>query len=437
MSSIETFKELLIQNRNGKGTGIYSVCSANKAVILAGMAQAKEDHSILLVESTSNQVDQFGGYTGMKPADFVLYLKKIADEAKFSFDNVLLGGDHLGPNAWQNLPATDAMKNSHELVRQYVLAGFQKIHLDCSMFLADDKGDRTKPLADEIVSERAAALCRTAEDAWKTLPVGTPAPVYVIGTEVPIPGGAKEHEDTVKATPAADAKHTIEVTKKAFLAAGLSDAWKRVSALVVQPGVEFGDAQVFHYNRNGAKDLSSALDGIPPLVFEAHSTDYQTREGLRNLVVDHFCVLKVGPWLTFAYREALFALALIEKEYLFDRVSEQSSLIERLDEVMLAEPKYWQKYYPGSDRDKRMKRKFSYSDRSRYYWPDVSLSSAIAKLYANLRAEGISETTLSQYMPYQYEAYRSGKVSLDPEELVLSHIKDVLKIYSFACGFSK
>jgi D-tagatose-1,6-bisphosphate aldolase subunit GatZ/KbaZ len=436
MASIDLFRGLLLGNRQGKATGVYSICSANRAVILAGLAQAAADGSLVLVESTSNQVDQFGGYTGMKPADFAAYLRGLAAEAGFPADRLLLGGDHLGPNAWQNLPAAQAMAHSRELVKQYVAAGFQKIHLDCSMFLADDPGDRAKPLADELVSERAAELAAVAEAAWKALPAGSPAPVYVIGTEVPIPGGAKAHEDTVPATPAADARHTVEVAERAFRSAGLAAAWERVVALVVQPGVEFGDAQVFDYDRAAAAELSKALDDRPPLVFEAHSTDYQTPAGLRRLVEDHFCILKVGPALTFAYREALFALARIEQDVLYGRGDALSDLIERLDEAMLAQPKYWQKYYPGDEGERRLKRKFSYSDRSRYYWPDASLAAAVARLYANLRAQGVPETALSQYLGDQYRAYRDGRISLDPEAIVLDHIRDVMRVYARACGLA-
>ena len=47
---------------------------------------------------------------------------------------------------------------------------------------------------------------------------------------------------------------------------------------------------------------------MPGLVFEAHSTDYQPPESLSRLVIDGFAILKVGPGLTFALREALYAL---------------------------------------------------------------------------------------------------------------------------------
>ncbi|MBN2627278.1 MAG: class II D-tagatose-bisphosphate aldolase, non-catalytic subunit, partial [Spirochaetales bacterium] len=190
MSAINEFLELLKGNKKGRGTGIYSICSAHKDVIRAGMIRAKGDGSIVLIESTSNQVDQFGGYTGMVPADFAAYVKDLAAEMDFPWEKVLLGGDHLGPNAWQSLPAAEAMAHARDLVKAYVQAGYQKIHLDASMYCADDEGDRHAPLDDTIVSARAAELCAVAEEAWEAADKSGPRPVYIIGTEVPIPGGA-------------------------------------------------------------------------------------------------------------------------------------------------------------------------------------------------------------------------------------------------------
>ena len=435
MSALNDFLQLMEDNKNGKAKGIYSVCSAHAEVIKAGMLQAKEDGSIILIESTSNQVDQFGGYTGMTPDAFVSYVYKLAEKVSFPEDKILLGGDHLGPNAWQTLPAEEAMEKARDLVEAYVKAGYQKIHLDASMFCADDEGDRRKPLADEIVSSRAAELCSTAEDTWNKYCSGSDKPVYIIGTEVPIPGGAQEEEDSVVPTSSADALRTIELTRKAFEDRALQDAWKRVVALVVQPGVEFGDDQVFHYSSSAATDLSKMIESCDRLVFEAHSTDYQSETGLTGLVEDHFCILKVGPWLTFAFREALFALEDMERELLEGTGKKLSGLRSQLESVMLEDPKYWSKYYSGTEVEQKFKRKFSFSDRCRYYWPDEKLNESIELLIENLEEKGISLSLVSQYMPGQYTAVQEGRIPLRARDLILSRIRDVLGIYARACGF--
>lgn len=436
MNTVQEFLTLMKGNKEGRGTGIYSICSAHPDVIKASMKQADEDGSILLIESTSNQVDQFGGYTGKTPVQFVSYVKDLADEVGFPFNRVLLGGDHLGPNTWQSEPAASAMEKANTLVYDYVKAGYAKIHLDASMFCADDEGDRFKPLADEVVSARAAELCATAERSWKENRRGPCELVYIIGTEVPIPGGAQEEEDTVIPTSQADAARTIEVTKAAFEAEGLNDAWARVVGVVVQPGVEFGDDQVFHYDRDAAAGLSKMIEE-DRFVFEAHSTDYQSETGLTNLVKDHYCILKVGPWVTFAFREALFALEDMEKELLGADGVELSCLRETLEQVMTEEPKYWKKYYPGNEKEQLFKRKYSFSDRSRYYWPNGKLKASIALLKNNLDGAGIPLSLLSQFMPNQYDAVQEGKITIKADDLIISRIRDVVGIYARACRMKR
>jgi len=437
MKAINEFLGLMKDNKAGKARGIYSICSAHPDVIRASMLQAREDGSIVLIESTSNQVDQFGGYTGMKPQEFVSYVKGLASKTGFPEEKILLGGDHLGPNAWQNLPAEEAMKNARELIAAYVRAGYQKIHLDASMHCADDDGDRHTPLADEIVSSRAAELCAVAEDTWKEQFGGTSPLVYIIGTEVPVPGGAQEEEDTVVPTSSADARKTIEVTRAAFEKQGLKDAWKRVIGVVVQPGVEFGDDQVFHYDRDAAADLSRMIEDTDQFIYEAHSTDYQSESGLSKLVEDHYCILKVGPWVTFAYREALFALEAMEKELLGGAGIRLSGLRDTLEAVMTDKPGYWMKYYPGDESMQLFKRKYSFSDRSRYYWPDTRLNDSISLLKKNLDDSGIPLSILSQYMPGQYNAVQEGRISCTADDLIISRIRDVVGIYSRACGLGE
>jgi D-tagatose-1,6-bisphosphate aldolase subunit GatZ/KbaZ len=428
---------LMQSNREGLGKGMYSVCSAHPDVLEACFEHAKADGSMILIESTSNQVDQFGGYTGMKPTDFAEFVTAIAEKTGFPNEMLLLGGDHLGPNPWKEMPAQKAMENAKVLVSEYVKAGYQKIHLDTSMFCSDDVGDRKKPLPDDVVAERTSNLCHVAEETWKKYRPKSSLPVYIIGTEVPVPGGAQKEEDNVIPTTPEDAEKTIKTTQKHFLKLGLSDAWERVVGVVVQPGVEFGDDHIFHYQKEKARKLSEKILEFDNLVFEAHSTDYQTEENLRSLVKDHFCILKVGPWLTFAYREALFALESMEIEMLGKDYEGLSKLRETLDQMMLKKPDYWKKYYPGNEKQQAFKRKYSFSDRSRYYWAVAELEAAKNRLFKNLRGNKIPLSLLSQFMPAQFYQACEGKIKTEPKALVLSHVRDVAGIYSKACGLAK
>jgi D-tagatose-1,6-bisphosphate aldolase subunit GatZ/KbaZ len=413
---------VLRAHKAGRPAGITSVCSAHPLVLAAAMREAAATGAPLLVEATSNQVDQFGGYTGMRPADFRDLVHRIADEEGFPRDRLVLGGDHLGPNTWQREPEAEAMPKAEELVRAYAAAGYTKLHLDCSMPLA---GDRT-PLADEVVAARAACLLAVAESA-----APDPSAVrYVIGTEVPVPGGAHESIDALAPTPPDAARATLAAHRAAFRAAGVEGAWPRVMALVVQPGVEFDHVRVFDYDPARTTALQHVLDDEPDMVFEAHSTDYQLEEGLAALVADHWAVLKVGPGLTFALREGLFALAAIEDQLVPEE--RRSRLLAVIEEVMLADPSRWERYYEGTPDEQRIARRFSYSDRMRYSLPDPRIEAAVERLLTGLAEAGIPEPLLSQYLPAQYARVRRGLLDASPRELLLDRVRDALRPYSAA-----
>lgn len=418
--------QIISTHKGGTTHGIYSVCSSNEYVLRASFDQAREDGSFLLVEATCNQVNQYGGYTGMVPGAFAEFMETMGQKAGFPREKLILGGDHLGPTVWKNEPAEQAMDKARVLMKEYAEAGFTKVHLDASPSCAGDP----VPLPDEIVAARSAELCAVAEQYRKP---GI-EPVYVVGTEVPVPGGVQDQEEGLHITEPAEAETTISNARRAFLNLHLEEAWERVVALVVQPGVEFGNDFIIDYDREKARDLSGMIKRYPGMTLEAHSTDYQRRENLRQMVEDNFSILKVGPWLTFALREAVKALSSIEMELISTGSSRSLSGIgDVLEQEMMADPGYWQKYYPGTPAEQFFQRRYSFSDRVRYYWQRPRVEGALEKLFSNLRETGIPLSLLSQYLPVQYDSVREGCLSLDPEALARDKVRDVLRIYSFAC----
>jgi len=431
----DRLRSILEQNRQGRPLGIYSICSANRFVLEAGMLQAQRDKGILVIESTSNQVNQFGGYTGQAPADFVRHIHEMARENEFPIDRIVLGGDHLGPHVWRNEPSSEAMQKACTLVGEYVRAGFTKIHLDASMRCADDEGDRRVPLPDELVSARAAQLCAAGERAYRELQSDAPPPLYVIGTEVPTPGGGliDSHASTVTKTD--DLARTLQISREVFRRHSLEDAWERVIAVVVQPGVEFSDTAVLQYQAESVRALSEYVVNHWSGVYEAHSTDYQGKDALKRMVDDHFAILKVGPWLTFAFREAVFALEEIEREWLSSRSDVQlSGVREALERAMLDDPAHWKGYYQGNETELRFARKYSYSDRARYYWPAPRVTEALLQLIMNLDRNEPPICLLSQYLSNQAEAVRNGSLANRPRDLIRHKILEVIDRYAYACG---
>ena len=311
-------------------------------------------------------------------------------------------------------------------------AGYQKLHLDASMSCADDPGGAGGALADQTAMARTVELCRAAEDARSGS--GAAAPVYVIGTEVPAPGGERAGSARPEVTAGEAVQRMLHLARAAFGDAGLDEAWERVVAVVAQPGVEFGDGAVVPYEPARAAGLAAAVSSRWPLVFEAHSTDYQTPSALADLVRDGFAILKVGPWLTFAAREALFALESIEREWLGRRTGvELSRLRETLERTMLADPRHWKGYYDEGDADLRTRLAFSFSDRCRYYWARPELAGAVALLLDNVSGGAIPPELLSQHLPREYALVRAGLLAPAPAALVRAHVAGVLDVYAGAC----
>jgi D-tagatose-1,6-bisphosphate aldolase subunit GatZ/KbaZ len=211
----------------------------------------------------------------------------------------------------------------------------------------------------------------------------------------------------------------------------LDKAWERVLALVVQPGVEFGNDFVLDYKPELTRDLAGYSESTA-IIFEAHSTDYQTRNNLRRMVCDHFAILKVGPALTFAFREAIFALARIENELI--PAENHSNLIEVIEEVMVQHPQHWQKYYRGDEGDKRLARKFSFSDRIRYYWKNPQVQIALEQLLQNLGHKPLPVSLIRQYAPCQLKRILKGESDNSPGAIILDKINSVLEDYTFACA---
>ncbi len=425
--STGTLRSLRERRDAGRPVGVTSVCSAHPIVIEAALVEGLADGGEVLIEATCNQVNQEGGYTGLTPAGFRDLVEGIADQVGFPRALLTLGGDHLGPNPWRGLPEADAMARAERMIEAYAAAGYGKLHLDCSMGCAGEPD----ALTDDITAARAARLAARAEEAAApsaTAASGGAAPVYVIGTEVPTPGGATEALDHLRPTRPEAVWTTHAVHERAFRDIAPA-AWDRVVAMVVQPGVEFGHEAVAVYRPSEAVALSATLAALPGLVFEAHSTDYQPEAALRWLVRDGLPILKVGPGLTFALREALYGLDAVASVLHPGR----PRLVDATERAMLAEPGHWRSHYRGTADEQRVWRHYSYSDRIRYYWPAPDVDAAVVSLLDVLGDRPIAETLVSQFLPRAAERVVSGALQATPRTLLLDAVREVLRRYGRAC----
>jgi D-tagatose-1,6-bisphosphate aldolase subunit GatZ/KbaZ len=333
------------------------------------------------------------------------------------------------------MPEDEAMRRADDLIECYVRAGFTKIHLDTSMRLGGDPRDSALP--DEVIAARGARLCAVAEAAYedtrRKFP-DAPPPVYVIGSEVPTPGGAQEEADTLSPTEPSAFRASYAAFRDAFSNCGLGGAFERIIAFVVQPGVEFNGDTVFDYNRQAAAELMASLAGADrPMVFEGHSSDYQKPESLAMMVEDGVGILKVGPGLTFALREGLMALEHIERELAPSAGIEPCNFTETLDLAMRTDDANWKNHYHGDAESLRLQRRYSLFDRARYYLPVPEVGRAINALLGNLGRVKIGLPLLSQYMPRSYDKVRRGELEPTPKALLKDCVRNALSPYSAAC----
>ncbi len=432
MESLETLKRLKSDHLAGRRGGRIAVCSAHPSVLTSAMSLALETGEALLVEATANQVNQFGGYTGRTPARFRSHLDELAATAGFPPERLLLGADHLGPHVWKRRPSPEAMAHAEELAGACVRAGFGKLHLDATAPCADDRGG---PLDPDMVAERTARLCRAAEAAASAMPLGAPRPLYVIGADVPPPGGSLTDPDRVPVSQPETIAETVALTQARFRTAGLAEAWTRVLAVVAMPGVEFGDLRIAPYRPERVRALAAYHAKLPGIMtYEVHSADYQTKAAVAALIRDHFPLLKIGPCLTFAFREAVFALAHVESEWLSGRKGVPlSGIRERLEAAMAEDPVHWRPYYKGeTETDLRAMRAFSHRDRIRYYWTRPGVEAAMGRLLGNLRRP-IPHAILRQYLPDLFPGTASGEWEGEPGVLIHRKIEAALAPYLDAC----
>jgi D-tagatose-1,6-bisphosphate aldolase subunit GatZ/KbaZ len=403
----DVLRDIIRRNRAGATAAIPSVCSAQPDVLRASIAMAQRLDREVVIEATSNQVNQDGGYTGITPFEFISYVHGLADDVTADRERITFGGDHLGPQAWRALSADAAMAKAEVLVRDYVAAGFGKIHLDCSEGCLGDPAQ----LDDEVTAARSAQLARVCCDAVDDL-------LFVIGTEVPPPGGARmdEHGD-IPPTQTVAARATLDAHDAAY-----GDMAGLMGGVVVQPGVEFSPTSVHPMPMDRNPHLLDALADHPNVCLEAHSTDYQDPAVFPRLADLGFAFQKVGPALTFAYREALYALDQLR--------SPKGTLQAIMETVMRRDPSQWHGHYTGHEDALFEQRHFGLADRIRYYWPHPDAQTAVADLKAAFEGMIHDKALVTVFAPAvldRAEELRGGQV----QRLINAQIEIALQPYFF------
>ncbi|MCK7507635.1 MAG: class II D-tagatose-bisphosphate aldolase, non-catalytic subunit [Desulfobacterales bacterium] len=300
--------------------GMFAVCSARREVLEAAIALARDHGEPLLVEATANQVNQFGGYTGMTPRQFASSSGRHGRRHGLPAGKPAAGGRSPGavrvakragrPRPWPRQPSWPAN-------------AWQPVSTNCTWtpaFGCSDDPPQGLPL--EIAAERTAALCQAAETAAERLSGRRQRPLLCHRRRGPDSG---RHLGEPGGDPGHAGRGTwlkfIALTESRFQEAGLSGGVGAAAR---------GDRPARRRVRKFQRRPLRARKGPRALGLSSESAgDHDLRDSLHRLPDARVpgthgraiisSLLKAGPCLTNAFREAVFALEEIEAEHLKSR----------------------------------------------------------------------------------------------------------------------
>ena len=385
-----------------------SFCTSNFEVLNFLMIYSKIHKLPVLIECTSNQVNQYGGYTKLKPINFYKKIMNLKNKFKLKKENVLIGADHLGPLPWKHLDEKKALKNAIKLFKDCINAKFNKIHIDTGIKLKKDSS-----LSKKIIIERCKKIYNSVNKK-KLNHIK-----FVFGTEVPVAGGGGGNKMLLTSLKAI--KKDIEEYKKIR---------KRFS-LVVEPGLNFTNNKVYKLNMKNFKQ-KYILSKKDKFSFEAHSTDFQQYKSLKKLVKNNFLYLKIGPELTFNFMKAVLYMQSLEKKFFNGR---KSNIQNNISSIMDKKKIYWKNYYKGKKKVIENLKFNSFLDRSRYYWNEKKIIQSLSILKKNINKlknkdifinKKISKNSLLKINRIKFSNY---------DIIVYSFLEKIFKKYYKACGY--
>lgn len=370
------------------GPAIPAVVSVQPDVIAAALRQARDHDMPALIEAPADEVNQFGGHSGLTPADFAALVRDIAGGQGLEAVPLILGADRLGPWLWPALAPDAAMTHAERMVMDFVAAGFTRLHFDGP----DAAGTARLVAAAEAHAPAPDLLCH-----------GLPASFEPVD-------GVTSPETLAR---------TLELHEAAFAEAGLNAAWKRVRTVSVHLGMGFGPALIERFDMGQPDRLSAVLPDHGRIALEARDVDYQSARACADLTRRNVAVLKLGPSLSFAWREALYALS-----HVLNWQDGSAHISERMEDLMLADPAAWQEDYRGPPAVQRVLRHFGFTDRIRHYWPRAA--AAVEALCEGIDATGLPHPLLLQYLPPEILA-RAARLDLPPAQAILqAQVEDAL-----------
>ena len=397
-----------------KTKALPSFCTANIDVLKSIMFFCNLKKLPCLIECTSNQVNQDGGYTNKTPKKFIKEISNLRKKIKLSKNRLFIGGDHLGPLPWKKKNKQLAIKNSIKLIESFLKEKFCKIHIDTSIKCRDDK-----IFNNEIIFERTKQILENIKIKKRINDK-----FLIIGSEVPISGSG-------------DNKRVVLTTKKQIknecikfrqVLKGSKLDKNRKFGLVVEPGMKYMHKFLKKPNLKNFSD-KKIFSEKNNFVFEAHSTDYQPFSILKKLVDNNFKFLKVGPELTYNYSRSLFFMERLEK-----KLKKKRSLIKiNIINSMKKKNKYWLGYYKANKVNLFLESKL---DRMRYYLNNQKVINSINILKKNINTISLEKilTLIPKKQKKEFLFYNKKRLTHFENMKMIFVSKSLLRYYS-ACGY--
>ena len=397
-----------------KSKALPSFCTSNIDVIESILFFCNIKKLPCLIESTSNQVNQHGGYTNKTPKMFVKEISSLRKKIKFDSKRLFLGGDHLGPLPWGKKNKNIAIKNSISLINDYLSENFCKIHVDTSIKCKNDKF-----INSEIVFNRTSEILNN--DSIKKKIKNR---LLVVGTEVPLAGGG-DNKNLIR-TSTKQIETEVFNFKKIFQKINLRNIF---FGLVIEPGMKYKHSKITkpNFTQFGNKKNISKKNNF---FYEAHSTDYQSKKILRQLVKNNFRFLKVGPELTYNYARSLFFMENIEKKKI---KLKNSNIKKTIFFSMLKNKKYWNGYYIKKKPELFLNSKL---DRMRYYFDTKEVKNSVGILRRNINLLDKKNIVCFMNPSTKKDFLNFSKRKLSNFNIIkLIFISKTLKKYFSSCGY--
>ncbi|MFH1553146.1 MAG: class II D-tagatose-bisphosphate aldolase, non-catalytic subunit [Candidatus Omnitrophota bacterium] len=358
------------QEAKGGKALLLGVCPMSANIIKAYFEVSVEKGLIPTFIATPRQVEVGGGYIGLDQYEFVEHLHNVARGVRYD-GPILIERDHGGPYKnprYKDLSVEEAVKKAKETYRADIKAGFNILHIDCSL-LNKDRIGRTVTPAD--IAEYTAELIADCENYRRKDKL--PPVAYEIGSDDFV-NGLRD----IKAL-----ERFLMSLRSRLNNRNMGYVWNNILYLVVDTGTKLEAGRQAGKFKAEDAEAYKKLAAKYGLLLKQHSLDYLNDEDLETVAATGIMAVNIGPEFSKAEYEALEKL---EQEVNRKARSIGEPASDFMDKVerSLAATDRWKRWVSGAqtfDQISDEQRRIVCLDCGRYTQGDKSVLRARDRLY--------------------------------------------------------